>query len=124
MADSLADRLRTAIDAEEARAHALPPFPWRVFPDGDDQVLAADDLPVAEAFALSSNQQRLVAEHIARHDPAAVLRRCAADRKILDLHATALAWYEGNQGVDPDPSEVNTLCTVVEALAEAYGVEA
>lgn len=137
MTDSLPDRLRAAIDAEEAQAHALPPFPWRVFPDDDDQVLAADDLPVAEAFALSSNQQRLVAEHIARHDPAAVLRRCAADRKILDLHRNdggncstcrgeperEVLWDGTDETWSWTSPPVEFPCGTVRALAEAYGVE-
>jgi hypothetical protein len=35
---------------------------------------------------LIATGDRDVAYHIVRHDPAAVLRRCAADRKILEHH--------------------------------------
>lgn len=41
--------------------------------DGNSSAVAADILPAAAGL-------------IARHDPAAVLRRCAADRKILERH--------------------------------------
>lgn len=114
----LVARLREAIDAEEARLHALPPFPWRVCEDELDVVMAADDWTVAEAVALSSNQQRLVAAHIARHDPAAVLRRCAADRKLLDWLVTCEGKALDNNWWSLD---VNA---AIELLAEAYGVEA
>lgn len=69
------------------------------------------------------------AEHIALHDPASVLRRCAADRKILEVHAP--------QGGDWEPyaclgcgtdSEYGVLvdhtndCETLQALAEGYGL--
>lgn len=50
------------------------------------------------------------AEHIARHDPAAVLRRCAADRELIEM-------YEARGG------DLATLEAVFEVIAEAYGVE-
>ncbi|MEU5596670.1 DUF6221 family protein [Streptomyces sp. NPDC020298] len=34
-----------------------------------------------------------MAEHVVRHDPAAVLRRITADRKQLDLHAPVTVEY-------------------------------
>lgn len=69
------------------------------------------------------------AAHIALHDPHAVLRRCAADRKILEVHAP--------QGGDWEPyaclgcgsdSEYGVLvdhvndCETLQALAEGYGL--
>jgi hypothetical protein len=55
--------------------------------------------------------------HIARHDPARVLRQVAAMRKILDIH-----------GLETDPCGGAGLssewpCSTVLALAEAYGIE-
>lgn len=77
----------------------------------------------------SSYEGLYMAEHIVRHDPAAVLRRCAADRKILTIHAP--------QGGDWEPyaclgcgsdSEFGVLvdhvndCETLQALAEGHGL--
>lgn len=70
---------------------------------------------------------------IAMYDPAAVLRRCAADRKILTEHKpmehTWSGWYAcegcGYDGADyctePNVSHVND-CPTLLALAEGYGL--
>lgn len=73
------------------------------------------------------------AAHIALHDPAAVLRRCAADRKILAEHA---AQPDGSGF--PDSQQCQTCsqpggdgyqylvpypCPTVRDLAEGYGLE-
>lgn len=69
---------------------------------------------------------------IAMHDPASVLRRCAADRKILDTHKpTAGFWIDyyacegcGMDGSDPADwitDHVND-CPTLLALAEGYGL--
>ncbi|MFF1298104.1 MULTISPECIES: DUF6221 family protein [unclassified Streptomyces] len=63
--------------------------------------------------------------HIAANDPASVLRRCAADRKLLKLHG-------GNMHSCPATDETDYLdewthfdysqaCPVVELLADSYG---
>jgi hypothetical protein len=73
------------------------------------------------------------AAHIALHDPANVLRRCAADRKILAVHAPRdRRWYDdyvcegcGYDGADycsePNTPHVND-CPTLLALAEGYGL--
>jgi hypothetical protein len=69
------------------------------------------------------------ARHIALHDPAGVLRRCAADRKILNLHAPAGGNWEPYAclGCGSD-SEYGVLvdhvndCETLRALAEGYGL--
>jgi len=63
------------------------------------------------------------AEHIAANDPASVLRRCAADRKLLELHAQDSL----PNGIDLD--ECRTCgganepwpCPTLLTLAEGYG---
>jgi hypothetical protein len=73
--------------------------------------------------------------HIAANDPASVLRRCAADRKLLALHNTpgnvfpdgaylddnrwCVGCGYGNDG-EPLTSDVND-CPTLHALAEGYG---
>jgi hypothetical protein len=69
------------------------------------------------------------AAHIALHDPAAVLRRCAADRKILEHHApTGDKWDPyACEGCGSD-SEYGYIvdhtndCPTLQALAEGYGL--
>jgi hypothetical protein len=55
------------------------------------------------------------AEHIARHDPARVLRRVAADRRILDLHEGDHECSTIRRGVDYEgvPYEEIDNCTWV-----------
>jgi len=63
------------------------------------------------------------AEHIAANDPASVLRRCAADRKLLELHAQDSL----PNGIDLDECRtcggVNEPwpCPTLLTLAEGYG---
>lgn len=72
------------------------------------------------------------AAHIALHDPDAVLRRCAADRKILADHApVGGGWpghyacegcgYDGSYCPEPITRHVND-CPTLLALAEGYGL--
>jgi hypothetical protein len=137
----LTERLRAALDTEEARLHALPPFPWKLNPDDDTEVYAADDVVVAEAWALSTQQQKRVAQHILAGSPEVGLRRIAVDRKILALH-DPLANLDATSpharerftkgyycptcgGRDWDIEEIgDEPCDTVKALAEAYGIEA
>lgn len=73
------------VDRVEALATVQPPAPWRRDVD-EDQVLAADDICVAETFALSNRQQHAIGVYIVAHAPDNVLRRCEADRRILARH--------------------------------------
>ena len=70
-----------------------------------------------------------VARHIARQSPAVVLRRIAADRKTLDLHAPITVEYDDNS---PPTLACRTCgshfeyptawpCATLRLLAEGYG---
>jgi hypothetical protein len=88
-ADSLTETiaaLRLRMEAAEARARACPPWPWRVSEDDDEIVMAVDDIAVTEAFALSGNQTRAVASHIAAWHPGTVLAAIAVDRLIVRMY--------------------------------------
>lgn len=50
---------------------------------------------------------------IARHDPAAVLRRCAADRKLVDLCEEANSYAESREWFQND---------IIALMLEAYGI--
>lgn len=75
------------------------------------------------------------AKHITLHDPVSVLRRCAADRKLMALHNVPAVVYP-NSGAraddrrcvgcgfdsheEPMVDDVND-CPTLRALAEGYG---
>lgn len=86
-------RLNAALDAEEALARSMPPFPWRLNEEGDE-VVAADGEIVCEPFALSNQQMRNMARYLVDHDPQATLERIAAAREILDEHKLTVTTCE------------------------------
>ncbi|MGW4703253.1 DUF6221 family protein [Streptomyces sp. NPDC004285] len=88
--DDLIAFLRARLDDDAELALAASPGPWH--PDEEhDEVLAVDDVTVAEGFALSGRQLRATVDHIARHDPARVLAEVDAKRRRLDQIAEAIA---------------------------------
>ena len=91
MTDPMIAFLRDRLDEDSALASAASPGPWHVNAESDE-VLAADDVTVAEGFALSGQQLRATTEHVARHDPARVLREVESKRGILRAHAK---WCQG-----------------------------
>lgn len=74
--------------------------------------------------------QTVMAEYFTRNDPAAVLRRCAVDRKLLELHAQVpthegstktgckLCLWEYSWGCDVQEG----ICDTVKIVAEGYGI--
>jgi hypothetical protein len=85
MSTDLAAFISARLDEDEAAAGAgarRVGMPWRAEPQlGTPGGLVIDDLGL-----VGSTGGRYAAEHIARHDPARVLREVAAKRKILDHH--------------------------------------
>jgi len=61
-----------------------------------------------------------VAAHMARHDPARVLRQIAAHRKLLDFYQEADQWYNANRTAPA--GEITGLVRAIEFLAEALGI--
>lgn len=93
---------------QERCALAASPGPWRVSEDGDE-VIAVDDITVAEAFALSGNQVRTTADHIALNDPAFVLADIASKRAILEECAEALIGATSHETVESCDEEAAIL---------------
>ncbi|MEI5032404.1 DUF6221 family protein [Streptomyces sp. S1A(2023)] len=85
----LADFLRARIAERRAIAEAASPWPWKINPDDPEEVLASDDILVADVFALSSNQTRNTATFIATNDPADVLADLDAKLAIVDAYEQA-----------------------------------
>lgn len=78
--------LQARLKEEASLALAASPGPWHLNAE-EDEVLAVDDVPVAEAFALSGQQLRATARHIRAHHPERVLADIDAKRRLLDMHA-------------------------------------
>lgn len=122
----LVTRLLAAIEAAEKLALAASPGPWTTTAE-HDEVLAVDGIPVADGFALSGRQLRATVDHIIGQDPLAVLRRCAADRKILAIHHPERAGGYVDCAVcrepfTPEAESEAWPCGTILALAEGYGL--
>ncbi|MEV6854720.1 DUF6221 family protein [Streptomyces microflavus] len=85
----LADFLRARIAERRAIAEAASPWPWKINPDDPEEVLASDNILVADVFALSSNQTRNTTTFIATNDPADVLADLDAKLAIIDAYKQA-----------------------------------
>ena len=121
-ADRMVVWLLETMDAAQRDAEAATPGPWSVRPDPDTgenweiATVGREQRWVVGAEHGGGVYDKPDALHIVRHDPAAVLRRIAADRKMLDLHQSDeghCAWASTEPMTDP--------CTTVRLLAEGYG---
>lgn len=132
--------------AVQVEAEAATKGPWEI--EGDDHTantvfsVCEDPNLVGQRVASSWGPQtydNMV--HIARHDPGAVLRRIAADRKLIELHAAVPDHGRFSErgcddtGCDGDHSDppvcrscrnyagdpLEAPCATVEILAEGWG---
>lgn len=123
------------IDETEASTHSATPGPWKA--DTDDDTVFADAGTVARMwdYVRSGSDVQVKADMgliITHADPVAVLRRCAADRKILARHRLNPDAYwaeaamcegcgtEGEMGY-PRTENLND-CPELLDLAEAHGL--
>lgn len=83
--DELAQFLRDRYDEEATEARAATPGPWEQSGIGDYGWTVSFSRPGAGVETEDSDQGRADAVHIARHDPARVLRDIEAKRRILYL---------------------------------------
>lgn len=96
--DRMVAWLRETMDAAWRDAEEATPGPWAVRGLGrHDQAAIVQEtgtrspwgMPVGPSFVdFQGSHASADARHVARHSPAAVLRRIAADRKMLALHTT------------------------------------
>lgn len=61
--------------------------------------------------------------HVIRHDPAAVLLRCAADRKLLDAYEEIKAQHDRDEEESGVRGYLYGVEAAVKLLAEGYGIE-
>lgn len=125
--------------AAEAEAEAATKGPWEARPptdDGDGWEIRAVVTPGREwrwvigAESGSGVYDEPDARHMARHDPAAVLRRIAADRALLAVHAPIPGSTPGGDGIvcgtcaNSSREEVEGEpypCGTVRLIAEGWG---
>ncbi|MFE5582530.1 DUF6221 family protein [Kitasatospora sp. NPDC056531] len=134
MTAKLVDWLRSELNRLEqiAQAAAVADGPvWTHNPD-DGWIVEGNDGPVIYDEGSPTGDQ---AQHIARHDPAAVLRRVAADRHLLDEHPLKQrlaigprmkarpVWVCATCGGDVREDPNAYPCLTVRLLAEGYGWE-
>lgn len=122
------DHTETAARKAAALCGCHPPSPHWTFGDEttDGRILVVNDPHPGVKRKIGrrwngSYEGLFMAEHVVRHDPAAVLRRCAADRKILEVHEP----IGGACGFDREDGyyveDIND-CPTLLALAEGYGL--
>jgi hypothetical protein len=97
-----------AVDLTSVEEYRWLPYPGRVAGASPHWVVHVDE----------AGQEVGPARHIARHDPAAIIRRCEADRQMIRLHATTDA---GECGICMDGRK--GFCSTMLLLFSAYGVE-
>lgn len=113
---------KSAITRAAKAATAASGNEWHV--DDWGNVQTGQHETVAEVWPLRA-EPNSNAQHIALNNPESVLRRCAADRKILELHSrqdddgcrTCVEWSETEYCHVPVPFP----CDTFSALAEGYG---
>lgn len=160
--DDVVRQILAAIEEAEQDARAATQGPWRHTPEKhwrkpgtawcEEAVFAgpagADAVCVAGTGNSDDPQSMADAVHIARHDPDAVLRRCAADREIVELHGIVwrdIGWLAEEDGeVVEEEAELPVCglcvprhssfprredvpvgrCRTVRLLARGYGISA
>ncbi|CAL9649524.1 DUF6221 family protein [Streptomyces sp. enrichment culture] len=111
----IADFLRARYAEQRALALAASPGPWQA--NGEhDEVTAVDGITVAEGFALSGRQLRATVDHIAAHNPAAVLADLDAKRFLIEGCEHALAAAEA----DPTAEAAKNSTEVVDRLLRYF----
>jgi len=126
--------LDAAITHREATARAAAEAVGGAAWDGWEREVAVE-LPGGNTVAdgvmygdLYEPMKKEACEHIALHDPETVLRRCAADRRLMALHAKTMhscpATDETNYLDEWTQFRHEDLCPVVLLLADGYGWKA
>lgn len=137
----IAEFIAARLDEDEAAAKAATPGPWEAETHVDDYepvgvehlVSSPAEAHVVAGTGLGGQQAQTDARHIARHDPARVLREVAAKRRILASHGpgSTIDESDGKWRDDPenwDPPEmlctghewVAWPCTEVRAIADVW----
>lgn len=108
MTDDLAGRVLAAIEETEQDARAANPGPWAF--DGDDEVYSAHDGEQGDLVGdtlcyVRGKDPEATGKHIERHDPQAVLRRCAADRETVGQYIDADSECKRYTAIEKDEAQ-------------------
>ncbi|MGH3222260.1 MAG: DUF6221 family protein [Streptosporangiaceae bacterium] len=118
---TIAEFLAARLDEDEAAAKACQaPSPWKAADQEWDHWIITDatgDVVIYDEGTPSLEE----AAHIARHDPARVLRDVAADRKLLAAYAHALTADFGITGEPYDAGWAEALELAVKIRAARFG---
>ena len=117
MTDDLVAQLRAGLDEDERVANSATSGPWT-----NDDAMARDGVfaPEVGEFVADGQYERMGpfavhnAAHIARHDPARVLRWVKAAREILERH------FPDQHVPECDWCEREWPCADIRALASVY----
>jgi hypothetical protein len=125
--NNLITKLRAAIDEDERIAEATAETYGGTWEDGGKRGEFVTT-PYGGRVACGPHDgcwyDGEIRQHIARHDPARVLGRVAADRKILDWVKSCDGWDAewDKYGIEP-LSGMPSTDELVAALAQGYGIE-
>jgi uncharacterized protein DUF6221 len=117
--DDLATRLLAAIENTERIARECAQ---------EDARHPSETLPLNKHLRYPYPERLARCIHDAHHQPGMVLRRCAADRKIVDEYQAAIEARDGCELRPADPArdeydtEVRVLARIVRIVAEGYGL--
>lgn len=136
VSDGVTAFLAARLDEDEAAAEAArDAHRWRGASKGDPHwdtdssgVSTADGVRVASGPYAGSDLDEETGGHIARHDPARVLRSVTADRELLEAYASQDGYdlpESVHDGRDPDERErdedlQDTLAWVIRVRAAVY----
>lgn len=136
--DKLVADLLAAIEETERDAESAGESHWE---SGSESIIGAESGYCVACGPYEGDMEPGDKAHVLRHDPAAVLRRCTADRKILSLHELKFTRVEtppydawtGERVTDEYDVECavcgwvgdnqNAICETIGHLAEGYGVQ-
>lgn len=107
--------LRARLDEDEAAARRVDSS-WRQI--GNTGVIVASDGERAEECA--NGNWAGIADHIARHDPARVLREVEAKRLLIANYEEAVAFYDEPANRRVSAGEVTGLSTALACAALPY----
>ncbi|WP_433357671.1 DUF6221 family protein (plasmid) [Microtetraspora malaysiensis] len=104
--DLMIEFLEAQLAADEQTARAAQPGPWTIRQTGRHDLAAIVEdtgrqtrhgVPIGPAIAsLDGSAATRNGRHIARHDPARVLREIKADRDLIAAYREARAYYGAN----------------------------
>jgi len=119
VADSLVDRLHTALDDDEQSARfALQVGGTGVWSEVVSGALCLEGVEGMDGLVPIGDLR--LTRHMERHDPTTVLRQVAAHRQLLAKYEEAYEWYDANKHAPA--GEVHGLWTAIKFLAEGYGI--